>query len=76
MRQSSPIHEWICVHDLGRAFGLSRRQPQLLDHLCLDCLVVMLLMTAAAVPLGAYFLAPLLASKTIELHAHMPENGG
>src|SRR5512142_3466980 len=39
-------------------------------------LVLVLVAAAAAVPLAAYILTPVLAAKTIELHARMPENGG
>ncbi len=39
-------------------------------------LVILLVAAAAAVPLAAYFLTPVMAARTIELHARMPENGG
>ena len=38
--------------------------------------VILLVAAAAAIPLAAYFLTPVLAAKTIDLHARMPENGG
>jgi mono/diheme cytochrome c family protein len=39
-------------------------------------LVIGLVVAAAAIPLAGYFLAPILGTKTIELHARMAENGG
>ena len=39
-------------------------------------LVILLVAAAAAIPLAAHFLTPVLAAKTIDLHARMPENGG
>ncbi len=39
-------------------------------------LLVLAAAAAVAVPLAAHFLTPVLAAKSIDLHARMPENGG